>query len=805
MSCSTLNPPPCLRAKGPGLFLSRLLLVVMIAGVLANAGWGEKPPNIILILADDMGWDIAALGHPHVKTPHLDRLVGEGRVFENYYVASPVCSPTRVSFMTGLHPSRFGIHDYINSDWRANWRRGIPNFLDPNVVTVTDVVKRAGYRTGHIGKWHLRSGPSPAQSSYGIDHYQSVWRSGDYFRSYSSLYCVEETIKFVELAGDQPFYVNLWLYQMHRPVVASADQKRVYDGETFPLSDFTSHMRDYGEILPDPEECFLEYNAVMTSVDAAIGNLLEFLDKRGLADNTLLLFTSDNGPEDFRIVRGVGPGSGSSGRFRGRKRSIYEGGVRMPCIARWPGRIPAGTVDSTTVMSSLDWLPTVSALVGAELPPHLDGEDMLEALEGTPAVRERPLIWEFRSDAVGEINDAPRFAIRDGRWKLLWEEAREGEEGEEIPARLELYDLEGDPEERTNLAGTEPVLAAGLQARLEGFEASLEKSPVAITEQPLTEVLADSGDGVNLRVEAVGTPPPAYRWVRDGVFLVDGPRVAGATSHLLELSDLVLEDTGEYSCWVSNGNTSSHSMATQLKIQVAPTMTLQSVPRFLWEGGAASYSVEVRGSEPLSYQWYQGAVALQDGGGVSGSRSANLILADLNAPLNHVGEEGYSCRITNPAGFVQSEPAPLMVADAGSTDFDAWIEFYSRGENLTGSFAGDLDSDGWTNFLEFAGFSDPTSARERPVFEVRSDADGMEVSYERWRGGVERGSGSYEVLALRYDLEVLEGERWETLTELLTLDRVERGEEGTGERACYRGPLPDDRSTLFLRLRVTLR
>ncbi|MEE3179458.1 MAG: sulfatase-like hydrolase/transferase, partial [Verrucomicrobiota bacterium] len=111
----------------------------MLAGMLANAGWGEKLPNIILILTDDMGWDIAALGHPHVRTPHLDRLVGEGRVFENYYVASPVCSPTRVSFMTGLHTSRFGIHDYFNADTRANWRRGMPNFLNPSVVTVADV------------------------------------------------------------------------------------------------------------------------------------------------------------------------------------------------------------------------------------------------------------------------------------------------------------------------------------------------------------------------------------------------------------------------------------------------------------------------------------------------------------------------------------------------------------------------------------------------------------------------------------------------------------------------------------------
>jgi len=146
-------------------------------------------------------------------------------------------------------------------------------------------------------------------------------------------------------------------------------------------------------------------------VDAAIGNLLEFLDKRGLADNTLLLFTSDNGPEDFRITRGVGPGSGSSGRFRGRKRSIYEGGVRMPCIARWPGRIPAGTVDSTTVMSSLDWLPTVSALVGEELPPHLDGEDMLENITVIGDARDcRAKLDRFRSSGA----DMPVVAFPHG-------------------------------------------------------------------------------------------------------------------------------------------------------------------------------------------------------------------------------------------------------------------------------------------------------------------------------------------------------------------------------------------------------
>ena len=802
MSPPSPKPSRCGLPAHQGRRVSVLFLALMFLALLGDGAWGEKPPNIILILADDMGWDIAALGHPHVKTPHLDRLAEEGRVFENYYVVSPVCSPTRVSFMTGFHPSRFGIHDYINSDLRANRRRNMPNFLDPGVVTVADVAKRAGYRTGHFGKWHLRSGSAPSQKDYGIDCHRSSWVGNNDFRSYSSSFCVEEAINFLNGQGEKPFYLNLWFFHMHQPVVASAAQRRVYEGEAFPATDFASHMRDYSELMTDSEERFLAYNAVVTSMDAAVGRLLGFLDERGLTDDTLILFTSDNGPEDFRLGGRTVPGAGSSGRLRGRKRSIYEGGIRMPCIARWPGRIPAGTVDSTSVMSSLDWLPTVASMAGEEIPPHTDGEDMLEVLKGTPGMRKRPLIWEFRGEAVGEINNAPRFAIRDGRWKLLWEEARDGEG---IPAQLELYDLGADPEERTNLVGTKPVVEAGLQARLEEFEASLEGRPVVLTGQPAGGVLADAGGEVNFRVEAVGTPPPAYRWFRNGEPLQDGPRVVGAASHLLVVSDLVLEDSGEYSCLASNGRSDSRSEGTRLQVQEAPSVTRQPFPRFLWEGGAASYSVGVRASGPVSYQWYQGTMALQDGGGVSGAQSANLILEELNAPMNHGGEEGYFCRITNPVGFTQSEFAPLMVMAAGSVDFDAWIAFYSGDEISTGSFVADLDSDGWTDFLEFAGGSDPTSAHQRPVFEVRGSEEGLEVSYERWRGGVERGFGGYETLALRYDLEVLEGEQWAPVKELLELDRVETSEEGTNERAYYRSLLPGHPGALFLRLRVTQR
>ncbi len=784
---------------------SPVLLLAMMVVFLPGAGKGEPPPNIILILADDMGWDVAALGHPHVKTPHLDRLTAEGRIFENYYVASPVCSPTRVSFMTGFHPSRFAIHDFLNSDVRANRRRGMPNYLDPDTFTVADLAKRRGYRTGHFGKWHLRSTGAPLQGDYGIDHYRSNWILNDYFRSYSSSICVEEAIRFIDQHEEGPFYLNLWFFHMHRPVVASTSQRLVYEGETFPPSDFTSHMRAYSELMTESEARFLAYNAVVTGMDEAVGRLLDFLEVRGLADNTLVLFTSDNGPEDFRLGVNAVPGGGSSGPFRGRKRSIHEGGIRVPCIARWPGRIPPGTVDSTTIMSSLDWLPTVGALVGEEPPPHADGENMLEALLGRPIVRERPLIWEFRDDAIGEINDAPRFAIRDGRWKLLWEGEAATHGENELSGQMELYDLESDPEERIDLIGTQRLVEEQLRSRLQEFEESLERSPVVITEHPASEEWADHGGGVSLRVAAVATPPPYYRWFRNGAALEDGPGVTGADSHLLRLSDLRLEDSGNYFCQISNGISFSRSPITRLRVQKAPSVIRQPSPQFLREGGVASFSVRARASEPLSYQWYRGTSALQDGPGVSGAQSASLRLWDLTAPLNHSAGKGYFCRIVNPVGVADSERAPLMVTDEEYPDFDSWMEFHSEGEVSTGSFVEDRDLDEWTDFMEFACGSDPSSAHHRPAFEIRSEEGRLEVSYERWRGGQEKGFGSYETPVLCYELELMEDGQWVPLKENLTLDRVEIGGRGTSEQAWYRSSLPLNRRVLFLRLRVTQR
>jgi N-acetylgalactosamine-6-sulfatase len=544
---------------------SRIVLLVGLLFTLAMSGRAmieEERPNIILLLVDDMGWDIAALGHPHLKTPNLDRLVAEGRVFEHYYVASPVCSPTRVSFMTGELPSRFGIHDFISSNLRVNMRRNMPNFLDPDVMTVADVARRAGYRTGHFGKWHLSRGSNaPTLDQYGLDEFRTAWTL-NYNYWYSSAHKhVDAAIGFLDGVGEQPFYLNLWFFQMHTPVVASEAQKLVYEGETFPVEDFDSYMEDYAAALPDPHAQFLLYNAAMTSVDAAVGKLLDYLDQTGLADNTLLLLTSDNGPEDYRGDISASPGAGSTGRFRGRKRSLYEGGIRMPCIVRWPGVIPAGTVDQSSVMSSVDWLPTVASLVGEEAPPFVDGEDKLEVLKGTPAERSSPLFWDFRSKTTGALYDAPRFAVRDGHWKYLWEEGL---------AEPELYNVLTDPEERNNLATVEVDVAGLLKEKLDTFRAALvTRIPEIISQPPGEEVVGQEGTVV-WRVEATATPPPGYQWYRDGVPLVDGPKVEGASTHLLELRDLELGDSGQYVCRVKNSAGSVESSAVELAVHVTP-------------------------------------------------------------------------------------------------------------------------------------------------------------------------------------------------------------------------------------------
>jgi arylsulfatase A-like enzyme len=450
-------------------------------------------PNIIFFFTDDQGWqDLGSYGHPYLKTPNFDRLASEGIQFEQFYSSGTVCSPSRAAFMTGHYPARNRVHGHF-AQHDSNARRGMPNWLDPDLVTIVDLLKQAGYRTGHVGKWHLGNGegaPDPGQ--YGFDSYRTLsgpdgpgWdrhgkradsdlarlsrreaSSDDYFWSHSTHVFVEESIDFIRESKGQPFYLNVWAFLPHAPIRPTEEQLAVYqDVETDP-GDFSSWMRGYAEKADDFDGQMKTYAAAITEIDNALGLLLDELEARGIADNTLIFFTSDNGPEDYHISNAGNSGMGSAGILRGRKRSMYEGGIRVPCIARWPGVIPAGVVDKTSVVAAVDWLPTVARLANVplgELQP--DGEDVSDIFKGNPRSRKQPLFWEWRYRVYGEEAYAPpSLAMREGEWKLF---------AEPDGSRVELYHILEDPEERTSLAADRPEVVNALLPKLLDWKASL--------------------------------------------------------------------------------------------------------------------------------------------------------------------------------------------------------------------------------------------------------------------------------------------------------------------------------------------
>jgi N-acetylgalactosamine-6-sulfatase len=215
------------------------------------------------------------------------------------------------------------------------------------------------------------------------------------------------------------------------------------------------------------------FYASVTDLDAEIGRLLKELDHLGVANNTLVLFSSDNGPEDIHINNASHSGVGTPGPFRGRKRSLYEGGVRVPFLVRWPGQVPANRVDDTSVVSGVDFLPTLCQLCGVKLPAAYagDGEDVADILRGKARARTNPLFWEWRFEIAGDtLNKSPMLSIRDGQWKLLFNPDK---------SRVELYDIPNDPSELNNLAGRNPKVVEELSKRALDWQATLPKGPVA--------------------------------------------------------------------------------------------------------------------------------------------------------------------------------------------------------------------------------------------------------------------------------------------------------------------------------------
>ena len=365
--------------------------------------------------------------------------------------------------MTGQYPARHRIHRHLTGSHQRNAALKMADFLDPNVTLLTKLMQEHGYRTGHFGKWHLGStADSPPFAEYGIDvHYTSNSRYGklNVPQHQTTERMVDEAIDFIKANREQPFYVNLWTLVPHTTLDTTDEQMA-------PYAEWGPHGAAKERGFSTPAQVY--YGAV-TDMDYHLGRLIQTIDDLGLAEETLIVFSSDNGPEDISGIRAGHSAIGTAGPFRGRKRSLYEGGVRVPFIARWKGHTPAGRVDDESIVSAVDLLPTFCRLAGIELPDRYqpDGQDMSQVLSGKPAQRSRPLFWDWTGIQAGHTsNMSPSLALRSGKWKFLM-----NPDG----SRQELYDFEADPQcmELDNVADRYPVEVERFSRMLREFKASI--------------------------------------------------------------------------------------------------------------------------------------------------------------------------------------------------------------------------------------------------------------------------------------------------------------------------------------------
>ncbi|MGS0527259.1 sulfatase-like hydrolase/transferase [Zobellia nedashkovskayae] len=423
----------------------------------------DTRPNIIFIFADDWGYgDLGIHGSTFCETPNLDKMAAEGIDFQNFSVVNPVCSPSRVAVMTGQFPARQSVHGHFASV-ESHIKRGMPDWLNPEAPLLPKILKETGYATAHFGKWHLsnthvKDAPSPLE--YGYDEYGAFNLPSDLhqMQADSTLY---KTIDFVKRNKDKPFFVNAWIHATHTPH---------YPKEKY-MQQF-AHLKEQQQV----------YAAVIAEYDARIGELFKTLKDLSLDENTLVVFSSDNGPEITGKIKttddnSTGPGMGTyysvgeTGGLKGRKRSLFAGGVRIPFLVRWPGKTPSGVVDRTTELATVDLLPTFLELANTTYPANYepDGVSIVSAIMGKPFERQKPIFWDWRFS-----NDRPDFwpsaGVQEGNWKLL--------ANEEV-GRAELYDISTDWAEQKDVSAENPEKKRELMDKFKTFEKSLPTSPPA--------------------------------------------------------------------------------------------------------------------------------------------------------------------------------------------------------------------------------------------------------------------------------------------------------------------------------------
>lgn len=421
----------------------------------------RQQPNIIFVFADDWGFgDLGSHGSTFCKTPNLDKMASEGIDFQNVSVVNPVCSPSRVGVMTGQFPARHSVHGHFASV-QSHVRRNMPDWLNPTAPMLPRMLKKAGYATAHYGKWHLsndhvKDGPSPLD--YGYDAYGAFNLSGGrhQMQADSTIY---KTIDFIKHNANKPFFVNAWIHATHTPHYPKDEYMEQF-----------SHLDEQQQV----------YAAVVAEYDDRMGELFATLKELGIDKNTLVVFSSDNGPEitgEKKMIddASTGPGLGTyysvgeTAGLKGQKRSLFAGGIRIPFIVRWPGTIPEGIVDRTTEMTTVDLLPTFLEMAGVTPPEgyESDGESIVDAFKGEAFKRKKPIYWNWRfSSRRPEF--WPSSGIQEDNWKLLTNENLN---------RTELYHLNTDWGEQKDVSAQNAERVAAMMEKLHSFEATLPVSP----------------------------------------------------------------------------------------------------------------------------------------------------------------------------------------------------------------------------------------------------------------------------------------------------------------------------------------
>jgi uncharacterized sulfatase len=416
-----------------------------------------RPPNIVIIFADDLGYgDLGVYGHPLIRTPRLDRLASEGVKLTSFYASAPVCSASRYSLLTGRYAVRGGINGALMPE--------STNGLGAGETTIADVLKAAGYRTGMVGKWHLGSKPGFFPTQHGFESYFGLLYSNDMIRPWVQ---IDAPLRLYRGTQELPGEVDMASLTERYTSEALAF---IRDNRARPFFLYLAHSMPHVPLGAPPRFAGTSaggrYGDVIETIDWSVGQVLDALRDAGVERNTLVIFTSDNGPwmdmpprmlVDPRIVR---TDAGSAGPLRGSKGTSWEGGTRVPFIARWPGRIPAAGV-SSGLARTLDILPTIARIAGQPLPPNrtIDGQDLLAFLEGqSPSPAEEFFYYSSGGRLEG---------VRDRRWKLHLAFPDQG------GPKTELFDLLADPSERWDVAAEHPDIVARLQERMRRFAAEI--------------------------------------------------------------------------------------------------------------------------------------------------------------------------------------------------------------------------------------------------------------------------------------------------------------------------------------------